>query len=221
MTTAILRLLTRAALFGVALTLVVWSASRAGGTRMGQQENNASRVKEQPQKTMRDVAHERNIEMTYEPESDSEFEDLESMVRIASTIVLGRIINIESSFDKSNQRIESLYTIEVSRVLKSDSPVMSPLRLSRPGGTVHVNGHTATTKVKGNEFLANGRDYIFFLGWRPRHQVYTLEGGLGAVFLVKENSVVKSLSTSEGSRLKLKYDGVDLQSFVNEVLNPQ
>jgi hypothetical protein len=216
MTTTILRLLTRATLFGVTLTLVVWSASRAGGTRTGQQEKNEA----QTRKTMRDVAHERDIEMTYEPESDSEFGDLESMVRIASTIVLGRIINIESSFDKSNQHIESFYTIEVSRVLKSDSPVKSPLRLFRPGGTVPVNGHTATTKVKGNEFLANGRDYIFFMGWRPRHQVYTLEGGLGAVFLVKENSVIKSLSTSEGSRLRLKYDGADLQSFVDEVLKP-
>lgn len=216
MTNRTLRILTiitlsgAAVLFGVILSATVGSDSRNDSNKL---------VQDAPRKTLSDVAQERDIDTTYEPESDTEFGDLKSLTKHANTVVIGRITNIESSFGKSGNNIETYFTIEVARALKADSPLASPLRLYRPGGTVHVNGHTTSVRVKGNEHLKIDQDYIFFLEWIPRFQVYGLEGGLGAAFSINGNSKVKSLSNYDNSRIKLSYNGVGLEEFVNEVLS--
>jgi hypothetical protein len=208
--------------FGVASVITAWSALGSNQDATNRRVNEDDRfAQDPPRKTMRDVAQERDIDMTYEPESDVESDDLMAITRGADTIVLGKIIEAKSDFDRSGDFIETFYSVEVSRVLKANAPIYLPLKLFRPGGTVQVNGHIASVKVKGNEQLIAGQTYIFFLHWVSKHQVYALAGSFGGAFLVTDDFRVKSLSIEKRSLMKLNHDDTNLEAFINEVMRHQ
>lgn len=213
-------------LLGVVSVITAWSAFGSNQDSTHRRVNTADGLaQDPPRKTLRDVARERDVEqihgVTVISEGDTESEDIEQIAKHANTIVLGKIVESKSDFDKSGDRIETIHLVEVSRVLKADTPVTSPLRLFRQGGTVYVNGHTASVTVKGNEQFIVGQKYLFFLTWLPRYQVHVLTGGLTSAFLVGDNFKIRSLSTSESNSIKLKYDGADLESIINDVLKQQ
>src|SRR4030095_9753774 len=102
-----------ALLFGAVLSVTIGSASRDDGAGKSQNQTDSIRpIQDAPRKTLGDVAQERDIDTTYEPESDTEFGDLKSLTKYANTVVIGRITNIESSFSKSKNNIETYYTID-------------------------------------------------------------------------------------------------------------
>ncbi len=98
---------------------------------------------------------------------------------------------------------------------KAPPPLVTPFRFVRPGGTVYVNGHRASVKLKGSEFLTLGRSYVVFLHWTGGY--YRLAGGMSGVILIDDDLRTKALGTNQALKLK-KYDELSLDAFIEEVL---
>ncbi|HEX5734444.1 MAG TPA: hypothetical protein VF131_16530 [Blastocatellia bacterium] len=209
------RLLTIVTLLGIAFVSAGWFLG--GAQSQHRQSKDVDVLSGVPQKSLREIARERDVEFESFPEI-AEFNDLSSLARSSKVIVLGRIIKAESEFTKSGHDIETIYSVDVQQVLKSDSRVEFPLRFVNYGGTVYSNGHKATVKVKGIEALKIGNDYIFFLALNSNSDRYVLEGGMSSVFRVKDNARVYSLASHDENKLRLNYNGTDLQEFINQLL---
>jgi hypothetical protein len=189
---------------------------------------------ENRKRTLREVAQERDVETTADPEGEAEHTDLRALAESSRAIVLGRITKAESSFIESGEFIVTTYTLDVRRVFKDTTsegawrllpegvppaPLATPLKFVRWGGVVEVNGHRASLKMKGYELLKEGRDYIFFLNWSSFIKAYDLAGGISGVVRVEDDLRVTPLASSE--KVKRKHGGADLETFINEILNEQ
>lgn len=75
---------------------------------------------------------------------------------------------------------------------------------------VEVNGHRTIFKKKSFDQLNKGKRYIFFLQWMPRDNIYILSGG--------EVSGVFSLASDSKSELHAKFSGMNLETFLSEVI---
>lgn len=183
-----------------------------------------------PHKKLRDVAQERDVEITVESEAEAEYSDLGLLAQEAEAVVVGRIAKAKSDFNDSGERITTEYTIEVERVLKdvepnaprsegaaAPAPLTTPLRLVRGGGVVSVRGHRAEVKVNGHDSLNPGKEYVFFLWWGPSQGAYYLAGGISGAVLVNNQNKVTPLASS--SALRSRFADVDLETFIAEVVN--
>ncbi|HKC62290.1 MAG TPA: hypothetical protein VKB86_01570, partial [Pyrinomonadaceae bacterium] len=161
---------------------------------------------------------------------NKEYNNLSSLAKDSTVIVLGQITKEDSSFD-GDDYIITIYTIDVQRVLKDTTslitlgpndapplPITPSLKFVRPGGVMNVNGHQVSQKLKGVELLKEGKQYVLFLRWSPAFKSYHLMGGSSGAFLVKDNRITPLGSEKE---FKLKHSGADLEAFVSEVLNVQ
>lgn len=180
-------------------------------------------------KTLREVGQERDVEISIpELEGNMEYSNLSSLAKASTAIVVAEVNREESSFDGDDNIITS-YSIDVQRVLKDTTstiilgpndarplPLTSPLKVVRSGGTVKVNGHKVSAKLKGSELLKEGKQYVFFLRWSPAFNSYHLMGGSSGAFLVKDGRITPLGSEKE---LKLTHNGKDLETFISEVLN--
>ena len=226
-----LRSLTFLTLLAAALSVTGWAVSFVKPQSSGTQapDNKVRR------KTLREIAQERDVEAEISnTEADSEYADLRLLAKNAEAIVIGRILDEESAFD-GDDNISTNYAVHVQRVLKdktpelipmlrqlgkqdSPAPLATPLKIVRPGGVVNVNGHRASVKVQGtNESLVVGKNYIFFLWWSYAHKAYYLAGGISGVVLVEDDFRVKPFASAK--KIKQRYEGLDLETFINEVLN--
>ena len=210
----VLRTLTMLLVVSVSLYASVW-AVRNRQTPQGQER-----------KKLRDIAQERDVEITSEPESEVEYGSLPAVTHAAHAIVRGRITAAQSAFEDDSHTLTT-YQIDVRRVIKElnlpvpldslasqPAPLTTPLQLVRPGGVVNVNGHRAAVKVHGHERLQTGPEYIFFLQWSPDFKDYTLTGGLSGVVLV-ENDLCQPLATAAHMR---RYDSLPVETFLRDVL---
>lgn len=186
------------------------------------------------QKKLRDLARERDVEVAFHTDSETEYTDLRALAKDADAVVMGRITQAESSFE-GDDFIVTRYQVEVKRVLKDVSPgvtcaatevggpeaapapLTTPLKLARLGGTVNVDGHRATAKVKGHESLTAGRDYVFFLWWGPNSKAYRLAGGISGAVLIEDDLRLKPLASDEA--LKGRYEGASLDEFIRDVIH--
>ena len=202
------------------ITLI--TAGLLGGVQSQQEQSKDAGVPADmlQRKTLREIAQERDVEFESFPEI-AEFNELPLLTRISKVIVIGKLIDSESSFTKSGHDIVTIFSVDVHRVLKSDTSIEFPLKFVTYGGTVYSNGHKATLKVKGFEALKTGEVYILFFALSSNSKDYVLEGGMSSVFRVKDNSRVYSLASDDGNKLRLNYNGTDLQEFINQVLTHQ
>ncbi|HKS29181.1 MAG TPA: hypothetical protein VJS44_15240 [Pyrinomonadaceae bacterium] len=183
----------------------------------------------QKRKTLRELGQERDVETAIPgQELENEYSDLGALVKSAQVIVVGRINDEESSFS-GDDHIVTTYTVDVQRVLKDTTsqavlrpqdarplPVTSSLKFLRSGGTVTVNGHRVSMKLRGGEMLKPGKDYVLFLWWSPNFESYRLLAGSSGAFLVKENLRVQPLGYKKP--LQEKTNDIDLEALINEVL---
>lgn len=185
-------------------------------------------------KKLRDVAAEGDVEIANgEGEADMEFTgDLPALAKGANAIVIGRITGEEASFVGDNSIVTHL-TVDVQRVLKETEltvlgvpmsvlgdvgtppPLMTPLKVVRSGGVMHVNGHRASVKIKGDDLVTTGKDYVLFLSWSRAFKSFYLIGGVSGAVLV-ENSRVKPMTS--GGEMKRLYNNADLETFIGDVL---
>lgn len=222
MTNKLLRSVTVLALAGLVVTLTAWAV--ASTTRQGGQ---AAQGAGQKRKTLRDIARERDVEFEESAEElNSEYDDLGTLAKGAEAIIVGRITGEESSFD-GDDHIITAYQLNVPRVIKDTrlnapllsgqeppAPLVTPLKLVRTGGTVHVNGHRATGKLKGAERLKPGNDFLLFLWWSPNSKTYILAGGVSGAFLIGGEQRLTPLGSWAGM---LKHKGRDLQTVLDEI----
>lgn len=213
-------------LVGLTLSLTAWALTSATPQGGPATQNDGAR-----RKTLRDIARERDVEVEESGEElSAEYDDLRSLAKGAEAIIIGRIIDKESSFD-GDDHIVTTYQFDVLRVVKDTrlnapllsgqeppAPLVSPLKLVRPGGTVLVNGHRASSKLKGSERLKPGHDFLLFLWWSPNFKTYTLAGGVSGAFLINGEQRLSPLGSMPGM---LKYKGGDLQAIVDEVMANQ
>lgn len=182
-------------------------------------------------KKVREIARERDVEISL-PESDTnlEWDDLSSLTRNSVAIVAGQITEEESRFS-GNNHVLTYYNVDVKRALYGPKlnvplleiqnqlpPLTTPLTIFREGGVVYENGHRVSVKLKGSDSLKVGQDYVFFLWWSSRG-VYQLAAGVSGAFLVEDNLRIKPLG--DGKELRRKYHGMDMETFINEVLQQQ
>jgi hypothetical protein len=222
MTNKILRSVMVLTLAGLALSLTAWAIASAP-----QQGGQAAQNAGQKRKTLRDIARERDVEFEVSAEElDNEYSDLRHLAKDAEAIIIGRITDEESSFS-SDDHIVTAYQLDVLRVIKDTrlnaplmsgqeppAPLVTPLKLVRTGGTVLVNGHRATGRLKGAERLKPGNDYLLFLWWGPNSKAYMLAGGVSGAFLIDGEQRLSPLGSMKGM---LKHKGGDLQAVVDEV----
>jgi hypothetical protein len=177
-------------------------------------------------KTLREMAQGDDVEVVSEPETEVEYDDLRLLAKAANAIVVGHVTSAESSFDGDNS-IFTAHKVVVERVLKdatgevpllpewaSPAPLTPDIKLVRQGGVVHVNGHRASVKTSGQESLAVGRKYVFFLWWSPNFKAYYLAGGNAGAVLIDGRRVARPL----GKAFKTRYPDSDVESFIAEAL---
>jgi hypothetical protein len=222
MTTKHLRAVTILTLAGLTLSLTAWGI--ASVPRQGGQVKQTEGAKP---KTLREIARERDIEVEEPAEGlNTEYNDLHLLAKHAEAIVVGRIMDEESSFD-GDDYIVTTYRLDVLRVLKDTrlnaplnagqeppAPLVTPLKLARPGGVVTINGHRASRILKGGERLKPGTDVLLFLWWSPNFKAYTLAGGVSGVLLIDGQQRLRPLGSKTGM---LKFEGGDLQAVVDEI----
>ena len=213
------RLLTALTLLGIVLMA---SGLLQGGAQSQQEKLKDTEITAEllQRKTMQEIAQERDVEFLSHPEI-AEFSDLSSLARSSQLIVYGKIVKAESAFTESGQHIETTYSVDIHRVLKSDPRLELPLTFTELGGTVYTNGHKATEKVEAFDALKPDKNYLLFFEWSPNSKGYILGGGMSAVFRVKGNARVYSLATSKGSPLRENYNGTGLREFIDQVLTLQ
>ncbi|HKB68283.1 MAG TPA: hypothetical protein VKC61_20650 [Pyrinomonadaceae bacterium] len=222
----LLRSLIVLVLFGFVLWLTTWAIASSG-----KQNIQATQVDSTRRKTLREIARDRDVETEVtEMETTAEYDDLRLLAKHAEAIVVGQIIDEESAFDGEDHILTS-YHIEVQSVVKhtqlnaplgvgAEPPgsLLTPLKLVRPGGVVLLNGHHASSMLKGSEPLKPGRRFLIFLWWSPAYRAYTFAGGLSGAFLIDSDQRLKPLGSKAGFR---KHDGDGLQTILDEVLtNP-
>lgn len=221
-----LRLITVLSLSGMALSLTAWAiAPNPGQSRQATQTDGAKR------QTLREIARDRDVEVEVpEMESTTQYGELRILAKQAEAIVVGRIINQESFFD-GDDHIVTTYRLDIQRVLKHTklngplgagdeppAPLVTPLKVARPGGMVLINGHRASRNLKGSEALTSGSDALLFLWWSPAYKAYTLAGGISGAFLIDWELRLRPLGSRPGM---LKYNHATLDAVIAEVLATQ
>jgi hypothetical protein len=201
-------------LYGVILVLTAWPATLINKPQEQASQNLSQEVRP---KTMLEAAQERDVELV-SSDCMAEFSDLSSLSINSSTIVVGRIIEAQASFSKDGHHISTICSVEVERVLKATAPIPVPLEFIGFGGVVIVNGHRAVYKQKGYDKLIIGKRYVLFLEWIQRGSYYILSGGVSGLFSIDEKLIVQSHASDINSELRMKYSGINLESFVSEVM---
>lgn len=159
-----------------------------------------------------------------------EYGNLRWLAKHSDVIVFGKIFQEDSYFSTDNE-IQTRYQVEVVRVIKDGTsesislwqslgkqaaaPVRTPLFVYRFGGSVRLNGHVASQRLKGSELLGPGNTYVLFLQWTGSN--YHLAGGMSGAVLVDKNLVTRPLGTKESTKLQ-KYNGLDLETFIQDIL---
>jgi hypothetical protein len=214
-------------LFAVLLTVWAISLVRAEDTDRG----NGDLAYSQRAKTLRQRAAQGDtVEDVREGHSYREYGNLSLLAKYSDVIVFGKIFQ-EDSYFSTDDEIQTRYQVEVVRVIKDGTaesvslwlslgkqaaaPVHTPLSVYRFGGTVKVNGHTASHRLKGSELLGPGNTYVLFLQWTGSN--YHLAGAMSGAVLVDKNLVTRPLGTKEKTKLQ-KYNGLDLETFIQQVL---
>jgi hypothetical protein len=214
-------------LFAFLLTVWVFALVRAqnsdGGNRTiaYSQQTSTLRQKAEQGDTQEDVR---------EGHSNKEYGDLRWLAKHSDVIVFGKVFQQESYFSTDNE-IQTRYQVELIRVIKDGTPdsislwqslgkqvpapVRTPLLLYRFGGSVKVNGHTASQRLKGSELLGPGNTYVLFLQWTGSN--YHLAGGMSGAVFVDMNLVTRPLGVRERTELQ-KYNGLDLETFIQHIL---
>ena len=210
----ILSLLTVATILAIAVSVFYFPEA------VDSSKNSPNSPQEKPKK-LRERAMERDVEVEGPSGCAVTNVTLEGLNKPSTAIVYGKINSSRSFFDESSpleagDYITTEYSIDVLRVLKdttriitpvpgSDPPptLTTPLKLARNGGVVMVNGHRASVRVKDFEELNSGNQYVFFLNWSPNYKAYVLTHcALGAI-LVKDDLRLKSLGNSRELRTEL------------------
>lgn len=222
----LLRAVTIIALTAAALSLTAWAIASAP-----RQRAQAAQTDETKRKTLRELARERDVEVQeLEDELSGEYSDLRTLAKHAEAIVVGRVTSAQSSFD-GDDFIYTTYQIDVQRVIKATqlnaplmageeppAPLMTPLKLVRPGGTVMVNGHRAIQALQGGDRLKPSNDFLLFLWWSPNFKAYLLAGGISGAFRVNADQSLSPLGTKAGM---LRHKGGGLQAVIDEILAAQ
>lgn len=212
------------------LLVGIYSVVASSGSVVPHQDPTKSR-QPKPRK-LNEIALDREVEVEGADLSHGEAQALQDLSE-AKAIVYARIIDSKSFFDESSpqekgENITTEYAVEVLRVLKDKTsesmppperahpaPLTTPLKISRNGGAVYVNGHRAAVKVKGYERLYPGSRYVFFLYWSPDYEAYILAHGISGAVMVEDDLSLKSLGSSKEIDSKLR--GMNLDSLINEI----
>ncbi|HET6892382.1 MAG TPA: hypothetical protein VFH31_14870 [Pyrinomonadaceae bacterium] len=220
----ILRSITLLTLVGVCLSVAAWVVASA----RKQEPKNTDNARP---KTLRERALAGDVEFDMlEGHFDKEYGDLRWLAKHSDAIVLGRILEEESYFS-GDQNITTRYKVEVQRVIKDErpeagrlsqslgksfpAPLTTPLSFTRFGGSVQVNGHRASVRVKGSELLTSNKTYVLFLQWTGHN--YHIAGGMSGVVLVQDSLRVNPLGTNPSLKRK-HYERLHLEAVIEEVL---
>ena len=217
-----LRAMTISTVLAVVLATTVLSVSL-----VQQPSGSAAAAKKGEPQSLRATAQQRDVEVLLtDTELNAEYSSIESLNKDAIAVVVGTVTSEQSSFD-GDEFIITTYAVDVKNILKDaiseksypatsapPAPLVSPLKVVRPGGELKVNGHRAVMKLAGAELLKANKDYVMFLRWSPEFQAYLPLGGISGVFLIQGDNKLKPLGVND--RIK-KYDGLDLHRLAGEI----
>ena len=227
-------------LVGLVLILVIaaglaLSSGKGPSSGIGPRWKNSPNSGQRKPKKLKEIALERDVEVQGSSRCDLSEVSLSDLTS-SKAIVYGRITESKSFFEDSGAPIErgeyvtTEYLIEVLETLKdrtletlpaSDktppSPLTTPVKIARNGGTVYVNGHRASVKVKGYEELIPERKYVFFLNWSADYRAYVLTACIFGAVMVNDDLSLKPLGSSK--RFETELRGASLLTFREQIKN--
>jgi hypothetical protein len=160
-----------------------------------------------PQKIYYPNARRRNLD-----QSIAEIAEKSNLVVIATVSEQKSFLTAEGTF------VFTDYSMTVDQVIKNNLPrpisVSSQLIVTRPGGTIRLNGHVVHAVDESLDPFQLGKRYLLFLEYISRTGGYEAFAADGA-FLVDHNRTVKLTKEKLPSELE---DGVDLAVLVQKVL---
>ena len=191
----------------ILFSLVILSIGYSSINKIKAQELNDQNQK---RKSLRELAKDRDVEITSLRENEAEY-DLKTLAK-SEAIVQGRIVKEETILDTDT--LYTTYTVETYRIIKPftsavpleayqllgkvpPEPIGSTFKITRPGGSVIVDGHRISEKIPGQNELVENKNYIFFLSWSGDYETYVLAGGISGVVLVQDDLQVKPLAKSD------------------------
>jgi len=200
------RVLSSFALFGFVTMVMNFSLPDKGYA----QEPNKT---DQKRKSLFELAKEQDVEIIAHHHSEGEH-SIETLAK-SEAIVQGRIIKTTTILEGDS--LYTTYTIETQRIIKPfvsgvpieayqilektpPEPIGAIFQLSRPGGSMTINGHQINEKVAGFDELTQGKNFIFFLCWSGDYKTYMLSGGISGVILVDDD--LKILPLAKTDRVK-------------------
>jgi hypothetical protein len=110
------------------------------------------------------------------PAETTELNHLGSKTCAADLVVIGRLKSRVSSFSNDGSAIFTVYSMSAEEILRqsarSHAASSTTISVSRLGGSVKVNDHSATLIEAGVDRLELGTSYLFFLKFIPRSSNY-------------------------------------------------
>jgi hypothetical protein len=147
----------------------------------------------------------------------SSFEFLAKMACDADVVVLGVVESKTSQLTEKGDFIFTDYDLKVEEILKnnlSDSIQSSDtITVTRPGGSISLNGQIYRVKDKSFRNLQPGKTYLLFLDFIPKTKAYKAMNSEGS-FLIGENAVSRLTDESMPYTLENEKDGA---AFINQV----
>jgi hypothetical protein len=145
-------------------------------------------------------------------------ESLRRMTCDADAVVIGKIQNKLSQISESQDFVFTDYEMRVAEVLKDNeaSPTQpgTNLIITRPGGTIRMNGKTVEAIDNAFEPFTLEGQYLLFLRFIPATGAYKALGSKSS-FQLRGKEIRKL--TKETVSLESETNGTDVDAFVNEI----
>jgi hypothetical protein len=145
---------------------------------------------------------------------------LQRMVEQTDSIVRAVVGSIESHLSDNGQDIFTTYELVNPQILfeaKATTTARSGIRpaaitLSQPGGTVNIDGFTATVRYDDVPVLATGMEVVAFLHDSDTRHVAAARRGL---FEVRQSTIVPLVSRTDDHQ---KFAGVRVDDFLAQAI---
>ncbi len=145
---------------------------------------------------------------------------LQRMACEADAVVLGTVKEQSSYLTENEKFISTDYEVEVNEVIKNNAAAyISPnatITVTRPGGTVKLDGKTAQAIDESYENLAGDEQYVLFLKFIPDTGAYQAYGGDSGNGFEVRGKKVRNL-TKEYTTVKSEIAKINALSFLNEI----
>lgn len=143
--------------------------------------------------------------------------DFDTLVREASTIVIGSVRSASPVLTHEGSLLQTDYLIQVESLVRDDSGrVGARVTVRRPGGRTTLDGHSVVMSDPDFPMFEIGERYVLLLTDEPAEPFPMLRYGGQSAFVVGLDGNVRQASLQRG-RWSQQRGGMSLATFMDEV----